>query len=352
MLMTQNIIDALKKLGIKADSAQLKLIDALSRIRFGQKFTNTFRKLTRDENLGIYIWGDVGRGKTLIAEEYLKQLSDKKNKSFHFIDFMNHVHNELNNNSGLKDPLKYVSKEIINKCNIIFIDEFQVEDVADAMIIADLLEKILDSGTKVIITSNAHPDNLYKDGLQRQKFIKSMQACTKKLEIFNLAGDIDYRTKNIIESANNKKNTFDKKDIIKLIKDNFSSYINHSEEIEINGRKFKCNFSTNNLLWIDFMIFFREPTGSADYKDISSKLDWIFISNFTKCDDNSIDIVRRFITFIDIAYTKKVKVKFFFNNLDINEIYEGTKLDLLWSRCESRLNEMQGRTYFIKDINK
>ena len=100
------------------------------------------------------------------------------------------------------------------------------------------------------------------------------------------------------------------------------------------------------------MIFFREPTGSADYKDISSKLDWIFISNFTKCDDNSIDIVRRFITFIDIAYTKKVKVKFFFNNLDINEIYEGTKLDLLWSRCESRLNEMQGRTYFIKDINK
>ena len=93
------------------------------------------------------------------------------------------------------------------------------------------------------------------------------------------------------------------------------------------------------------MIFFREPTGSSDYKYISDKFDWIFISNFNYCDDDSIDIIRRFISFIDIAYIQKTKVKFFFNNLDFNNLYQGTKIEILWQRCSSRLSEMQSSKY-------
>ena len=203
--MTKNIIDALKNQGIKADSAQLSLIEALSKIKTNKNFTNAIWRFTRDENLGIYIWGDVGRGKTLIVNEFVNQLQDTRVKSFHYIDFMSFVHDELNSSSGKKDPLKNVSNKIAYKCNLVFIDEFQVEDVADAMIVTDILERILNIGLKIIITSNAHPNNLYQDGLQRQKFIKSIQNCTKKLEIFNLNGDTDYRTKNIIELDSNKK---------------------------------------------------------------------------------------------------------------------------------------------------
>ena len=351
MSVTKNIIDTLKNQGIKVDSAQLSLLEALSKIKINKNLTDAIRRFTRDENLGIYIWGDVGRGKTLIVNEFLKQLKGFRVKSFHYIDFMSFVHDELNRSSGKKNPLKNVSKHIANKCNLIFIDEFQVEDVADAMIVTNILERILNFGLKIIITSNAHPDDLYQDGLQRQKFIKSMQICTRKLGIFNLNGDTDYRTKNIIDLDNNKKNIYSDKDITKLIDDNFISHSDQSSEILVNERKFKCKFASTNLLWIDFMVFFKDATGSKDYKELSSKLDWIFISNFNVCDDDSIDIVRRFISFIDIVYNRKVKIKFFFNEMKINEIYKGTKLNILWSRCASRLFEMQSFDYFSKHKN-
>ena len=119
----------------------------------------------------------------------------------------------------------------------------------------------------------------------------------------------------------------------------------NSGEIEINNRRFECKLALNNILWIEFSSFFREPTGSNDYKYISDKFDWIFISNFNYCDDDSIDIIRRFISFIDIAYIQKTKVKFFFNNLDFNNLYQGVKIKILWQRCCSRLSEMQSSKY-------
>jgi cell division protein ZapE len=292
---------------------------------------------------GIYIWGDVGRGKTLITNEYIKQVQDDSIKSFHYIGFMNFIHSELNKNSGLKNPLSKVSKILTKKTSLIFIDEFQVEDVADAMIIGDLLIKIIDSGTKLILTSNAHPDSLYKDGLQRQKFMDSIKFLKKRVDIHELNGDIDYRTRNIIQLNNN--DIYSEENITSFIANNFGTDHLNSGEIEINNRRFECKLALNNILWIEFSSFFREPTGSNDYKYISDKFDWIFISNFNYCDDDSIDIIRRFISFIDIAYIQKTKVKFFFNNLDFNNLYKGAKIEILWQRCGSRLSEMQSSKY-------
>jgi len=116
-----------------------------------------------------------------------------------------------------------------------------------------------------------------------------------------------------------------------------------SNEVEINHRKFGCKVVSNNILWIEYSSFFNAPTGAKDYKHICNKFDWIFISKLQSSDDNNIDIVRRFISFIDIAYANQAKIKIFFNDLHINELYTGSKIDLLWSRCASRLSEM--RTY-------
>ena len=256
---------------------------------------------------------------------------------------MNFIHSELNKNSGLKNPLSKVSKILTKKTSLIFIDEFQVEDVADAMIIGDLLIKIIDSGTKLILTSNAHPDSLYKDGLQRQKFMDSIKFLKKRVDIHELNGDIDYRTRNIIQL--NKNDIYSEENITSFIANNFGTDHLNSGEIEINNRRFECKLALNNILWIEFSSFFREPTGSNDYKYISDKFDWIFISNFNYCDDDSIDIIRRFISFIDIAYIQKTKVKFFFNNLDFNNLYKGAKIEILWQRCGSRLSEMQSSKY-------
>ena len=350
MSITQNIIDELKNQGAEPDLNQIKLINALSDIKFFKKFS--LNKFFLKESFGIYIWGDVGRGKTLISKTYLKLKRRNDSKSFHYIELMDFIHQELVLNSGHKNPLKKVATKLTKNTSIIFIDEFQVEDVADAMIIGDLLQMVIETHTKLMITSNSHPKNLYREGLQREKFIKSFDKVLTKIKIFNLEGEIDYRTRNIIEFQNNKKfNVIDDNQIFKFIEKNFSVENLKTNKIKINGREFSCKHVSKNILWIEFNKFFKEPTHSKDYKYISIKFDWIFISNFISTDDEQIDIIRRFISFIDIAYANKTKIKFFFNNFDKNKIYLGNKINNLWLRCNSRLVEMQNKEYFF-NINR
>ena len=293
---TQNIIDKLKNQGLEPNLNQIKLISNLNRINLKKRNIFKINRLKDDALNGIYIWGDVGRGKTLITKEYLSFNDHLRIKDFHYIDFMNFVHAELNNNSGSKNPLKLVTKSLLNSYELLFIDEFQVEDVADAMIVGDLLNKIIDRGMKVILTSNAHPNDLYQNGLQRQKFIKSMNIFADKIKIFKLEGDVDYRTKNLIEL--NKKKIgigYSEEEILNVIRNNFGLDFIKNENIEINNRKFKCKLALKNLLWIEFNSFFQQPLGSTDYKFIFENFDWVFISNFDSCNDEKIDLVRRFI---------------------------------------------------------
>ena len=339
MSINQNIIDGLKNQGANPDLAQIALIKELCDIKISDTFFIP-KFSTKSKNKGLYIWGDVGRGKTLIVNEFIKHIKKKNVRLFHYIDFMNFIHDQLNKNSGLKNPLKKISSDL-SRNKLIFIDEFQVEDIADAMIIGDILKQIKNQGTKVILTSNAHPDDLYKDGLQRQKFIDSIKIFLENIRIHKLEGDIDYRSRNIIQlDSKNDNKIYSDKDISMLIKENFGLDKLDLNKIEINNREFQCNLVSNNILWIEYSSFFKEPTGTKDYEYICKKFDWIFISKFQKGDDDSIDIVRRFISFIDISYVSRTKIKFFFNELNINEIYSGSKIDLLWSRCSSRLSEM------------
>ena len=340
----QNIIDKLKNQGLKPNINQIEFISKLNDIKIKK------RKIfePNNSNSGIYVWGDVGRGKTLITKEFLNTKSKEKIKDFHYIDFMNFVHLKLNNLSGSKNPLKMLSKSLNKDYDLIFIDEFQVEDVADAMIIGDLLNKIIDGGMKLILTSNAHPNDLYKDGLQRQKFIKSMDILKEKILVYKLEGDIDYRTKNFIEVDDKTKSAYSEEEINKLIKDNYGSEPINTNYIEIKNRKFECKLAMKNLLWVEYQSFFKQPLGSSDYKYISKNYDWIFINKFSICNDENIDTVRRFISFIDVAYADKTKIKFFFN-IKEQDIYTGNKLDILWKRCHSRLIEMQSFKYLSKD---
>jgi len=342
MPLAKNIIDNLKNQGTNPDFNQINLINSLCDMKLHKNF------FLKNKKLGLYIWGDVGRGKTLIVKSYLNQLKLHDYKSFHYIDFMNFIHDELNKHSGKKDPLQIVSKSITNNKRIIFIDEFQVEDVADAMIIGEILKRITKKGTKMIITSNAHPMNLYKDGLQRKKFLDSIDIFLKKINIFELIGEIDYRTRNIIKLVDNPGNeNFSNDRISKFISENFGIECSGSNVLIIDGRKFSCKLVLKNILWIEYDIFFKQATNSRDFKHISNKFDWIFVSNIIASNDDHIDMIRRFISFIDILYVNKSKVKFFFNNVKINNIYSGSKIDNLWVRCQSRLREMQTEEYFL-----
>ena len=349
MSIAQNIIDNLKNQGTTPDFVQIELIKFLSEIKFNDNFLLK-KFLKKDTDLGFYIWGDVGRGKTLITKTFISELKRNDIKSFHYIDFINFIHNALNKFSGSKNPVEKVVKNLTKETSLIFIDEFQVEDVADAMIIGDLLKKVSKKGIKIIMTSNAHPQDLYKDGLQRQKFLTSINAFLENIKIFKLDGEVDYRTKNIIQVNNfDHKQSMTDLEIFELIRKNFGLDHHKIDKIEIKGRKFSCKHVSNNILWIEFSNFFSEPTHSKDYKYLTEKYDWIFISNFVELNDDWNDVVRRFISFIDIAYISNSKIKLFLNEIKVNNIYIGKKIDNLWSRCLSRLNEMQTEEYLTKN---
>lgn len=334
--MIQKVINFLKNQDIEIDSAQLDLINKMNSAKYNES-----------NKKGFYVWGDVGRGKTLITRSFFDTLKESK-ISFHYIDFIQNIHDELSKLSNKKNPLELVAKLLSKKYKIIFIDEFQVEDITDAMIIGNLLNHLINLNVILFFTSNAHPNELYKNGLQREIFIKNIQIMQESLNIFKLEGLIDYRARNIIHD--NKKNpnqAYNDENIIFLIEQNFTNKISKENKFKINSKYFSCKASSNEFLWISFSEFFKESNGAKDYIEISKNREWIFLSDFKNCDDDSSDIIRRFISFIDICYKDKTKLKFFENEKVLKNLYTGEKLKILWDRCCSRLHEMQTSDYFV-----
>ena len=240
---------------------------------------------------------------------------------------MEYIHDELATVNSIEKPLDYVAKSISLKYKIIFIDEFQVEDITDAMIIGRLINQLLRLGVIFYLTSNTHPNDLYKDGLQRDKFINDMKVIDKYFNVFNLDGSIDYRTRNIINIDSNKNNhKYNNHDITDIVKKNYHNINFNKKRFIVNSREYSCEAFSSDFLWISFIDFFSEHNGNAEYIKISEKNRWIFINNFQNCNDDSTDVIRRFISFIDICYRDKTKIKFFFDGCYCKDLYTGKKI--------------------------
>ena len=341
--MFDYIEESLKKRGIKLDSAQSDLMyKMIESIQPEKDLTNKLEN--KNSKKGFYIWGDVGIGKTLITKSFINLLTERK-ASFHYMELMQIIHDELSGLSGKKNPLSIVARSLSKKCKVIFIDEFQVEDIADAMIIGSLLNQLIKLNVTLYLTSNAHPEELYKNGLQREVFINEMKIMQESINLHKIEGLVDYRSRNIVNMNNDNANqNYDDKDIVKFLKNNFEN-LTFNRKYSINSRSFSCKAASCDFLWISFLDFFKEPGGDKEYIEMSENIEWIFINDFIICNDDSADIIRRFISFIDICYRNKIKIKFFFNDCSCNDLYTGDKLLELWRRCNSRLNEMQTLEY-------
>ncbi len=344
-MMIEYIVKSFKKRDIELDTGQLDLLQQM--IESVQPEKDLTNKLENNSTKrSFYIWGDVGRGKTLITKAFVNLLTERK-ASFHYMEFMQKIHNELSELQGKKNPLNILARSICRNYKLIFIDEFQVEDITDAMIVGNLINQLIKLNVTIYLTSNTHPDNLYKDGLQRDVFINEMKIMQESLTVHEIQGKVDYRSRNIVNlNEDSLKKDYHDNDIISFLENNFENlYFN--KEFYINSRRFSCKATSRDFLWISFSDFFKEPGGDKEYIEISEKTEWIFINDFIVCNDDSADIVRRFISFIDICYRNKTKVKFFFNNNLSDDLYSGDKLIDLWHRCNSRLNEMQTLEYLI-----
>jgi len=336
------VLENLALKGIKPDQSQQLFLETFMECDSKYKRRSLFRKNLSPGS--IYLWGPVGRGKTLLLKA-IDASYFKNSGQFHFLEFMQLIHNSLFEVSKNKNPLALVAKKIAKNYDILFIDEFQIEDIADAMIIGSVIESLVSKGIRIMLSSNAHPSNLYKDGLQRNKFLPAIEFIQSHFMIFNLEGPEDYRLRDIALI-----NSFEL-DVKEFLGKTFSEEWAESKQFIVNDRSFSCEGRSSKFLWLSFAEFFSEPCGSKDFIDIAKHYEWVFINNFHACDDEHLDKIRRFISFIDITYQERQKMKLFYEDGFLTDFYQGTQLKLLWERSESRLHEISGKGY-LKNLEK
>ena len=334
--------------GIVLDNAQASFLEEFISIDSKLKPKLFFSKNNLIGNL--YLYGPVGRGKTML----LQAINDhyfSNSGTFHFVEFMQLVHKKLSDFSGNSDPLLMVVKSLSKDYKMIFLDEFQIEDIADAMIIGTLIESLTLKGTRLMITSNSHPDDLYKNGLQRAKFLKTINFINNNFSIHHLLGAEDYRLREIAHfdsSANDKNSDINVRDFLQRT---FNSEITNTTKFSVSNRTFNCLGCSEKILWLSFDDFFSSPCASKDFIEIVKKFEWVFINNFHSCTDDQIDKLRRFISFVDIAYQEKQKLKLFYDPNLINNLYSGDQLLHLWVRTESRLHQIT-TTKYLQNLEK
>ncbi|PYF82973.1 cell division protein ZapE [Marinomonas alcarazii] len=306
------------------------------------------KKKTSTVEQGLYFWGGVGRGKTYLMDTFFDCLPTEKKMRLHFHRFMQMVHQELRKLNDVKNPLEIVGKQISSKAQVLCFDEFFVTDITDAMILAGLLDVLFKNGTTLVATSNIEPDGLYKNGLQRARFLPAIDLVKQHTKVMNVDGGVDYRLRTLkqaklyhyplSEAADKELNDR----FMSLISD--ASHIVEGGNVEIEGRAIPLLRSCEDLAWFDIKALCDGPRSQIDYIEIARLYTTVIISNLPQMDAARDDLARRFINLVDEFYDRHVKV-IFSAEVAIPDIYIGTRLAFEYDRTVSRLLEMQSEEY-------
>lgn len=328
----------------------------------------------------FYIYGDVGRGKTMLMKSFYNNLECEKSY-FHFNNFMQQIHQNLRDirkeSKKYKDELIEATKRIIKKTKIICFDEFQVSDIADAMLLSRIFTYVFSQNISVIFTSNFEPHLLYQDGLQREKFLEFVDnILLKNCEILNLNSKIDYRQN--FKKSDNKRYFLAKNDepeFLEKIQNITKNNNNFTTKLKVWGRvleiensfeisqkqilqylDFDKNVSNNlkekiKLAIFDFDWLIKNKNSASDFRAIAKEFDLIFLSkvfSFSKFDFNE---AKRFVFFIDEIYENKTAIFILAENKIENifdEYYLKKSTAKIFTRSLSRINEIKSDDYFIK----
>jgi cell division protein ZapE len=299
---------------------------------------------------GLYLWGGVGRGKTLVVDEFYECLPFKEKKRIHFHRFMHKVHRRLKELRQLQDPLSRIAGQFSDEFRILCFDEFIVNDIADAMILSGLLQHMFADGITLVATSNIHPDELYKNGLQRDRFQPAIDLIKANTTVHEMAGDTDYRLE-FLTSAEIYFHPHDDKAFTGLQR-NFDHIASEPEEqnvlLEIDGREIRTLQHATGIVWFDFSEICGGPRSQNDYIELARCFNTVVVSDIPALSAESDDQARRFINLIDILYDRNVK---FMGSgcCPPQALYQGNRLANEFRRVVSRLAEMQSIAYMARE---
>jgi len=307
--------------------------------RFFFKFKNFFNNLNYFQ--GFYLFGEVGTGKTTIINFFLDNIEEKKVLRAHFNKFMIEIHNLFQIQKKNKDPIANIAKDYSKDFRLFFLDEFQITNIVDAMLLKKLFEEFFNNKIFIIMTSNTKPDELYKDGLQREQFLPFINILKKKTLIFELSTGIDYR----LLFLKNKRKFFSPitEETKKIFNEIFKKFIGNKETekliLEVKKRKFTVNEYSSKAAKFNFKDLCVQNIGSEDYLELSNYIKIFFIENIPKFNDDMIDQQQRFITLIDILYDKKINLVCL-SEVPLENLQSSKKLNEIFKRTISRLSEM------------
>ncbi len=299
----------------------------------------------------LYIHGDVGRGKSMLVREFFKLVEKTPKTYFHFNSFMRSIHEALRDirkeEEKFKDELIEATKRVIKKNILICFDEFQVLDIADAMLLSRIFTHLFKNGRVVIFTSNSQPLELYKNGLQREVFLEFVEKILlKNCDVLHLNSSTDYRSiyaKSLSKRyfISNEKNRQELKEIINKMTDGNKL---RSETIKVWGRDIKIKKTHKNIALFNFDDLCRVEFSASDYQAICQKFEVIFLLKIPRLLPEDANEARRFILFIDEAYEKKTNL-IILAKTSPNKIYENGTGSEAFKRTVSRLNEIKSDNY-------
>ncbi|TVR63460.1 MAG: AFG1 family ATPase [Candidatus Competibacteraceae bacterium] len=295
---------------------------------------------------GLYLWGEVGRGKTYLVDTFVDALPLERKLRIHFHSFMRTVHQELRALQSQQEPLRVVAGRFADQARVICLDEFFVADITDAMLLYGLLKELFARGVTLVTTSNVPPDELYKNGLQRARFLPAIELLKQHLDIMNLDGEVDYRLR-YLEKAEIYHSPLDDRaeQILNEVFDNLAPEPGHrGGDVEFEGRFIPTRREADGIVWFNFRAICDGPRGTADYIEIARCYHTVLISNVPVMDWQMENQARRFVNLVDEFYDRSVKL-ILSAAVPPMELYQGEKLKFEFQRTVSRLQEMQSHEY-------
>jgi cell division protein ZapE len=352
----------------QTDSEQLKVLSELQRLfeeleEYRQYRAGKLNRLVTNLGAGkkpprgIYIWGGVGRGKSLMMDAFFKVSRHRRKRRVHFHEFMREIHARMRALQGQEDPLDTISTEIAHELRLLAFDEFHVSDIADAMILARLLELLIDKGVVMVLTSNYRPDDLYPNGLQRARFLPAIDILKRRLDVVELGGATDHRRR-LLDALSVYYTPIDEQadaHLARFFEAMTKATYSENGTISVGGREIAYRRRAKGVIWFDFAELFETPRSQVDYLEIASAYHTVLISGVKRMQAAQTDVVRRFTWLVDVFYDQRVKLVLSAEAPPEELIAAGeaaTPPERMvlkeFARTASRLGEMQSKDYFSR----
>lgn len=327
-----------------------QVIQAPPQVAGVSRLLGVFRQPPRPQPLtGLYLWGGVGRGKTYLMDTFYDCLPFPEKRRMHFHRFMHSVHGQLKQVRDEQNPLKLVARDFAADARVLCFDEFFVSDITDAMILAGLLEALFEHGVTLVATSNIPPEDLYRDGLQRERFVPAIRLLQQHTRVLNVDGGTDYRLR-YLEQAEIYHAPLDEA-AERMLEEEFRRLAPEEGKrdcsITIEGRRIPVRALADDVVWFDFHAVCDGPRSQTDYIEISREFHTVFVSNVPVLDMTMENQARRFISLVDEFYDRKVKL-IITAAAEPEHLYQGKRLRFEFERTISRLQEMQSRDYLAR----